>query len=153
MRPYEEDNFSLNTLSMFEEVLGPVFGALNVAGFVIGIFALIVGMISVANIMFVSVKERTGLIGIKKALGARRFFILLEFLLEAIFLCLIGGAFGLLMVYGILKGLSQVIPFDMWLSMKNMVLGVSVSIIVGVIAGFIPASQASKMDPVEAMRK
>jgi putative ABC transport system permease protein len=153
LRPYEEDNFSLNTLSMFEEVLGPVFGALNVAGFVIGIFALIVGMISVANIMFVSVKERTGLIGIKKALGARRFFILLEFLLEAIFLCLIGGVFGLLMVYGILKGLSQVIPFDMWLSMKNMVLGVSVSIIVGVISGFIPASQASKMDPVEAMRK
>ncbi len=153
LKPLEDDNFALNELTMFEEVLGPVFRVLNIAGFTIGIFALIVGMISVANIMFVSVKERTNLIGIKKALGAKRYFIMLEFLLEAIVLCIIGGAFGLLMVFGIMKAISAVIPFDMWLSLKNMVMGVSVSILVGIISGLIPASQASRMDPVVAMRQ
>lgn len=153
LKPLEEDNFSLNELTMFEEVLAPVFRVLNIAGFTIGIFALIVGMISVANIMFVSVKERTNLIGVKKALGAKRYIILLEFLLEAIVLCIIGGFVGLAMVFGIMKGISTVIPFEMWLSAKNMIMGLSVSIVVGIIAGLIPASQASKMDPVEAMRQ
>ena len=103
--------------------------------------------------MFVSVKERTGLIGVKKALGAKRYFILLEFLIEAIFLCLLGGAIGLLMVFLLMKGISQVIPFDMWLSFQNMVLGVSVSVTVGILSGLIPASQASRLDPVVAMRQ
>ena len=153
LRPSEDENFALNEVTMFEQVLEPVFSALNIAGFAIGIFALIVGMISVANIMFVSVKERTGLIGVKKALGAKRYFILLEFLIEAIFLCLLGGAIGLLMVFLLMKGISQVIPFDMWLSFQNMVLGVSVSVTVGILSGLIPASQASRLDPVVAMRQ
>ena len=153
LRPTEEENFALNELSMFEEILSGFFSGLNIAGFTIGIFALIVGMISVANIMFVSVKERTNLIGIKKALGAKRFFILLEFLMESIFLCALGGLMGLAMVYGLLKLISMLIPFNMFLSFNNIIIGVTVSVLVGIIAGTIPALQASKMDPVEAMRQ
>ena len=152
IKPFDDNNFALNEVSMLADVIGNVFGAINIAGIVIGIFALIVGMISVANIMFVSVKERTGMIGVKKALGAQRIFILTEFLMEAIFLCIVGGLMGLLFVYLLLKGISAVIPFEMWLSSKNVIIGVVVSVIVGIIAGVVPANQASKMDPVEAMR-
>ena len=129
-----------------------VFGVINIAGFIIGIFALIVGMFSVANIMFVSVKERTSIIGIKKAIGAKRFVILLEFLIESIVLCLIGGLIGLGLVYVILKAISSAIPFEMGISFANMVIGVLSSIIVGIIAGIIPAIRASGLDPVEAIR-
>ncbi|MFT6809780.1 MAG: putative ABC transport system permease protein [Saprospiraceae bacterium] len=152
IRPFESENFALNEVSMLADVIGEVFGAINIAGFIIGIFALIVGMISVANIMFVSVKERTGMIGVKKALGAKRAFILLEFLIEAIFLCLVGGAMGLFFVFALLKIVSALIPFEMAMSMNNVIIGVSVSVVVGVLAGVIPAAQASKLDPVDAMR-
>jgi putative ABC transport system permease protein len=151
-KPLEKDNFSLNELSMLSQVLDSVFGVLNLAGFVIGVFALIVGMVSVANIMFVSVKERTNIIGIKKALGAKRFVILMEFLIEAIILCVIGGIIGLILVYISLTLISLVIPFKMSLSLFNVMIGVGTSIAVGIIAGIIPASQASGMDPVEAIR-
>ncbi len=153
LKPLEEENFALNELSMFEEVLSGFFGVLNIAGFAIGIFALLVGMISVANIMFVSVKERTNIIGVKKALGAKKIFILLEFLMESIFLCILGGLMGLAMVYGLMKLISMVIPFELWLSLKNVIIGVSVSVIVGIVAGTIPALQAGKLDPVVAMRQ
>lgn len=153
LKPYEEENFALNELSMFEQILSGFFGALNIAGFTIGIFALIVGMISVANIMFVSVKERTVIVGVKKALGAKKYFILMEFLLEAIFLCIMGGLMGLAMVWGVMKLISMFIPFELWLSMRNVIIGVGVSVIVGIISGVVPAWQASNMDPVEAMRK
>lgn len=153
LKPFEEENFALNELSMFEEILSGFFGALNIAGFTIGIFALLVGMISVANIMFVSVKERTGMIGVKKALGAKRYFILSEFLVEAIFLCILGGIMGLFMVWGLMSLISMFIPFDLTLSMRNIIIGVVVSVVVGIIAGVIPALQASKLDPVEAIRQ
>lgn len=110
-------------------------------------------MFSVANIMFVSVKERTNIIGIKKALGARQYFILLEFLIEAIILCLLGGLIGLGLVYVILKILSSVFGYTMFLSLKNISLGVGISVFIGILAGLIPALQAAKMDPVEAIRK
>lgn len=152
IRPFEDENFALNEVSMLADVIGGVFGVISFAGYVIGGFALIIGMISVANIMFVSVKERTGMIGIKKALGARRFFILLEFLIEAIFLCIVGGAMGLFFVFLILKIVSALIPFELIMSLSNVIIGVTVSIVVGVLAGMIPAAQASKLDPVEAMR-
>lgn len=151
-KPLEKDNFALNELSMLSQVLDSVFGVLNLAGFVIGIFALIVGMVSVANIMFVSVKERTSIIGIKKALGAKRFVILIEFLIEAIILCIFGGIIGLILVYISLTVISLLIPFKMSLSLFNILIGVGTSIIVGIIAGIVPASQASGMDPVEAIR-
>jgi len=152
LKPTEKENFALNELSALSDVLDSVFGVMNVVGLIIGIFALIVGMFSVANIMFVSVKERTNLIGIKKALGAKRFMILLEFLIESIILCVIGGIIGLLLVLGVLKVISSAIPFDMFLSMSNVFSGVTVSIVVGILSGIIPALMASKLDPVVAMR-
>lgn len=151
-KPMEGDNFALNELSMLSQVLDNVFGVVNLAGFIIGIFALIVGMFSVANIMFVSVKERTSIIGIKKAIGAKRYVILLEFLVEAIILCIIGGLIGLILVFVTLEIVSMVIPFSMSLSFSNMAIGVLSSVIVGIISGILPALQASAMDPVEAIR-
>jgi len=152
LKPTEDENFALNELSMLSQVLDSVFGVMNFVGFIIGIFALIVGMFSVANIMFVSVKERTNIIGIKKALGAKRSIILLEFLIESIILCLIGGLVGLAFVIVVLKIISNSIPFEMFLSYGNVILGVSGSIIVGIISGIIPAVLASNLDPVVAMR-
>lgn len=153
LRPLEDNNFSLNELSMLTQILEKVFAVLNIAGFIIGIFALIVGMVSVANIMFVSVRERTNIIGIKKALGAKRYVILSEFLIESIILCIIGGIIGLVLVFISLKVLSMILPFEMQMSISNTLLGVGASILVGVISGIIPASQASAMDPVEAIRQ
>ncbi len=152
LKPLENDNFSLNELSMLAQVLDNVFKVLNIAGFIIGVFALIVGMFSVANIMFVSVKERTNIIGIKKALGAKRYIILMEFLIEAVILCIIGGVIGLVLVYIILLLISMLIPFSMTMSLTNMAIGVFSSVIVGIIAGILPALQASGMNPVEAIR-
>lgn len=152
LKPAEEDNFSVNDISVLNEVIDSVFGVVNIAGFIIGLFALIVGMFSVANIMFVSVKERTNIIGVKKALGAKQFIILLEFLIESIILCIVGGLIGIGVVMIVLKLISMVIPFDMWLSFQNLMLGLSVSIFVGIVAGVIPAFQAARMDPVEAIR-
>ena len=152
LKPSEDNNFSINQLSMITDMLESVFGVLNLAGLFIGIFALIVGMFSVANIMFVSVKERTNIIGIKKALGAKRYIILLEFLIESIILCVIGGGIGLVIVYFTMMGISAIIPFDMYLSFTNMFVGVIASVTVGIISGIIPAFQASKMNPVDAIR-
>jgi putative ABC transport system permease protein len=109
-------------------------------------------MFNVSNIMFVSVKERTSIIGIKKALGATSSVILLEFLVESIVLCLLGGLIGLALVYVVLAGVSKVIPFAMTLSTNNLLIGVVSSIVVGIISGIIPAWRASSMDPVEAIR-
>jgi putative ABC transport system permease protein len=125
---------------------------LNAVGYIIGGFALIVGIFSVANIMFVSVKERTGIIGVKKALGAKQGVILLEFLIESIVLCLLGGLGGLVLVWSILKIVSIISEFDIYLSPRNVVITLIIAIISGVLAGFIPALRASKMDPVEAIR-
>lgn len=153
LKPSEKDDFSINEISIITQFLDSIFSVLNIAGWMIGAFAILVGMFSVANIMFVSVKERTGIIGIKKALGAKRYFILLEFLIEAIVLCILGGLVGLFLVFLCMKILTQVIDFELYLSLQNIVFGLTLSIIIGVLAGLIPANQASKLDPVEAMRK
>lgn len=153
LKPLEENNFSINELSMLTQILDKVFKVLNIAGFMIGIFSLIVGMVSVANIMFVSVKERTNIIGIKKALGAKRFVIMSEFLIESIILCIIGGFLGLIFVFIMLKLISGITPFGMNMSLLNALIGVGTSILVGIISGIIPASKASAMDPVEAIRQ
>ncbi|MBX2892556.1 MAG: ABC transporter permease [Saprospiraceae bacterium] len=153
LKPREETNFALNTLTILSGLFDSLFGVINMAGFVIGVFALLVGMFSVANIMFVSVKERTNIIGIKMALGAKRWFILLEILFEAIVLCVVGGAFGLLLIWSITEIITAVIDFDIHLSLSNMLIGVLTSVVVGMLSGLIPALQASRMDPVEAIRK
>jgi len=154
LKPKEEDNFALNKLTMLSGVLDSFFGVMTTVGWAIGGFALLVGMFSVANIMFVSVKERTNIIGIKKALGAKKYIILLEFLIEAVILCLVGGAIGLFLVTLTLKGVSSIpsMTFDMYLSYNNMIFGIAVSVFIGVLAGMIPAYLAAKMDPVIAIR-
>ena len=152
LKPKEEDNFSINQLSIIANFLDSFFGVLNtVAGF-IGGFAILVGMFSVANIMFVSVKERTKLIGVKKALGAKRWVILTEFLIEAVILCIIGGLIGLVFVAIVLFILTNVINFDLALSVTNIIQGLALSVFTGILAGMIPAIRASGMDPVNAMR-
>ena len=153
LKPREENNFAMNTLSILSGLFDGVFGVLNLAGALIGGFALLVGMFSVANIMFVSVKERTNLIGIKMALGAKRWFILLEILVEAVILCLAGGLLGLFFIWIVTAIISKVLEFEIALSLSNIVFGIFTSVAVGVLSGMIPARQASKMDPVEAIRK
>ncbi len=153
LRPKEKENFALNQLSIITKGLESVFSVFDMVGLTVGIFAILVGGFSVANIMFVSVKERTNIIGIKKALGAKRHIILLEFLIESIILCLIGGFIGLAFIYTVAHFLSQALPFEIFLSFQNIMSGMIWSIAIGVIAGLIPAMQASKMDPVEAIRK
>jgi putative ABC transport system permease protein len=103
--------------------------------------------------MFVSVKERTNIIGIKKALGAKNYIVLLEFLIESIVLCIIGGLVGILMTYGVINLIAKLADFEMVMSMNNAIIGVVVSVVVGIVAGIIPAFLASILDPVEAMRR
>lgn len=152
LKPMEDDSFSLNELSMISSFFDSFFGVLNLLGIVIGGFAILVGIVSVANIMFVSVKERTGLIGVKKALGAKRYIILLEFLIEAVMLCIIGGIIGLGLVFLITQILTQAIEFELYVDFGNVMKGITISILIGVISGIIPAIRAANMDPVEAMR-
>jgi len=152
IKPREDDSFALNQLSVITNALSSVFSVFDLLGLVIGMFAILVGGFSVANIMFVSVRERTGIIGVKKALGAKKWIILLEFLIESIMLCIIGGVFGLILIYITALGLNQVMPFPIVLSANNVINGMIWSIAIGLIAGFLPAFQAASMDPVEAIR-
>jgi len=152
IKPIEESNFSQNELTMLTSLLDKFFAVINVAGFLIGIFALFVGMFSVANIMFVSVKERTGIIGIKKAIGAKSTVILLEFLVESVILCIIGGVAGLGFVFLTLFAVTALIPFQLFLSIDNILIGIVTSVAIGILSGILPALQAARMDPVEAMR-
>ncbi len=152
LRPRENNNFSLNELSIFAKVLDQIFSVISKMGASIGIFAILVGAFGIANIMFVSVKERTRLIGIKKALGAKNFMILAEFLVEAIILCILGGLIGLGLVYLLVLALSNMIDFDFRLSQENIIWGIGCSVFVGMVAGFVPALRAARLDPVVAMR-
>ena len=152
LNPRQESNFSLNDISNFLAEVDNIFVSLNLGAGVIGGISLIVGLFGVANIMFVTVKERTSQIGLKKALGAKSNIILLEFLLESAVLCIIGGIIGLIFVYTLAKILTNALNFPVYLSIENMVLTFIICLIVGVLAGIIPAVQAAKMDPVKAIR-
>jgi putative ABC transport system permease protein len=152
LSPTEEDDFALNDVNDFSDAISQAFVSLNVGGWAIAALSLIVGMFGVANIMFVSVRERTSQIGLKKAVGAKSRVILTEFLLESAFLCILGGMIGLLLVYLLTLILSGALNFPVYISTNNMIMAIVICIIVGVIAGFIPASQAARMDPVAAIR-
>ncbi len=152
LKPKADDNFALNQTSMASQALDQVFRVINIAGFFIGIFSILVGGFGIANIMFVSVKERTNQIGIQKALGAKRYFILLQFLFEAIMLAVSGGIIGLIFVFlGTIIFSSLVSGFAITLTIGNIILGIMISATIGIISGFAPALSASKMDPVEAI--
>ncbi|MES2428499.1 MAG: ABC transporter permease [Bacteroidota bacterium] len=152
LRPNQEDNFALNESTMLSDQLDIVFKIINVAGLIIGLFSILVGGFGIANIMFVSVKERTNIIGIQKSLGAKNYFILLQFLIESIILCLMGGIIGLLLVYGGTFIVKWTADIAVVLYMKNVIIGIGTSVGIGIISGIVPAWFASKLDPVEAIR-
>ena len=150
LKPRDEDNFALNRPEAIMNSLSGIFDVLTTAGWFIGIFSILVGAFGIANIMFVTVSERTGIIGVQKSLGAKNYFILFQFLFEAIFLSLIGGFVGLLLVYaGTFIDLGS---FVLTLNVKNIVLGIGISSFVGVASGIIPAMMAARLDPVVAIR-
>lgn len=148
----EDDNFFIDVLSGFTDFIDEIVGVMNLIGWAISFFSLLVGGFGVANIMFVSVKERTNLIGIQKSLGAKNKFILLQFLFEAIILCLIGGVIGLLLVWEFFALLTDLLEFEFVLSFGNILLGTGLATVIGLISGILPAISASKLDPVEAIR-
>lgn len=152
VRTEEIDNFFINVLSGFTDLIDGIVGQMNFVGWIISGFSLLVGGFGIANIMFVSVKERTNLIGIQKSLGAKNRFILFQFLFEAVILSVIGGIIGLVLVYLITVGLTKMLDFEFVLSMGNIILGTSLAAIIGLVSGVLPAISASRLDPVEAIR-
>lgn len=150
LKPKEDDNFALNRTDAIVEFIDGITGSLKLAGGIIGLFSILVGGFSIANIMFVSVKERTSQIGIQKALGAKNYFILLQFLCESMFLSFFGGIGGLFLVS--LLSLLSTETFIISLNLSNLIIGLGISGLIGIVSGLAPAISASRMDPVEAMR-
>lgn len=152
LSPAEEDNFALNDINDFSDTLNAAFRSINIGGWAIGALSFIVGIFGVANIMFVTVKERTAQIGLKKAVGARNGTILAEFLLESAFLCIIGGLIGLLLVFALTQVVTSALHFPVFLSPGIIGVALLICIVAGVLAGIIPAIQAARLDPVVAIR-
>ncbi|MCC6690084.1 MAG: ABC transporter permease [Bacteroidia bacterium] len=152
LKPTADDNFALNQTSLISKQFDNLFSIVDWAGGIIGIFSVLVGGFGIANIMFVSVKERTTIIGIQKALGAKRYFILLQFLTESVVLSVIGGALGLLIIYIGTIIVSNMDIMNISMSVKNIAMGISISAIIGIVSGFAPSLRASRLDPVEAIR-
>lgn len=152
LNPKADDNFSLNDVSGFSEQASSIFFNINIGGWAIGLLSLVVGAFGIANIMFVTVKERTPMIGLKKAIGAKRRSILLEFLLEAVIICIMGGLIGLILVYILTVLLTSVFDFPVFISAGILTLAISICFIIGILAGIIPASIAARLDPVVAIR-
>lgn len=152
LKPRAKDNFAINKIDLLTNDINAFFSTIAVVGWIIGGFSLLVGGFGIANIMFVSVKERTSIIGIQKSLGSKRYFILIQFLSEAIFLSMLGGFTGLLIVFVLTIIPSESIGMNFVLTQQNIAIGIGVSAVIGLFSGLIPAWQASRLDPVEAMR-
>lgn len=152
LSPETEDDFALNETKVISQGFDGLFSVVGLAGWIIGGFSILVGGFGIANIMFVSVKERTSLIGIQKSLGAKNYFILMQFLFESVFLSLIGGLMGLLFIWLLTLAIGDSVGMDIFLSQSNVILGVTISFLIGIISGFVPAYSASQLDPVEAIR-
>lgn len=153
VRPLEEDDFSINQVDMISSLLDEIFGQVEVGGWFIGIFAILVGCFSIANIMFVSVRERTRIIGVQKAIGAKSSFILMQFLFEAVALCLFGAMFALVGVGLLVLGVNAMdLGMELHIRPERILLALGVAVASGLLAGLAPAQQAARMQPVEAMR-
>ncbi len=152
LRPGADDNFALNDPSLISNQLDSLFGALGVMGTIIGMFSILVGGFGIANIMFVSVRERTNEIGIQKALGAKDFIILAQFLTESVVLCLLGGAAGLVLVGAAAYIAAKAFDLEIFLSLYNIALGLGLSASIGLVSGLVPAWMAARLNPVDAIR-
>jgi putative ABC transport system permease protein len=152
LSPLQEDNFALNDIDSLSKFFEPIFNGMNIGGWAIAALSLIVGMFGVANIMFVTVRERTSQIGLKKAIGAKRGVIMTEFLLESAFLCIIGGLIGLLAVFVLTLVFSSFMSFKVFIPLNIIVMAVGICLFTGITAGIIPAFIAARMDPVVAIR-
>jgi len=151
VKPTASPDFAINEASMISSAIDSIFSIVTIVGFIVGIMAGIVGCVNIANIMFVSVRERTGIIGIQKALGAKKPFILFQFLFESVFLCVAGGLLGLLVVFlGSL--VASAAGFELSMSIGNFILGIGLAIVIGILAGIIPARRAANLNPVDAIR-
>jgi putative ABC transport system permease protein len=152
LAPTQEDNFSLNSVEAFSKAIGSFFSSFTIVGAVIGGISLIIGLFGIANIMFVTVKERTPVIGLKKAIGAKKGSILFEFLMEAVILCIMGGAIGLLLVFILAQIATSAFDFPVFISLPMLITTIIICVAVGILAGIIPARRAAKMDAVAAIR-
>lgn len=152
LKSEEINNFFINVLSGLTDMIDNIVGQMNIVGWIISGFSLLVGGFGIANIMFVSVKERTNLIGIQKSLGAKNRFILFQFLFEAVILSILGGIIGIILVWIAAWVLSNVADFEFVLSAGNILLGTSLAAFIGLLSGILPAISASQLDPVEAIR-
>jgi len=152
LSPKQDDNFAINQISGASERVSSVFANINIGGWAIGVLSLVVGAFGIANIMFVTVKERTPIIGLKKAIGAKKRSILSEFLLESAIICILGGLIGLILVYLLTLILTSVFSFPVFISGGILFLAISLCILIGILAGIIPALSASRLDPVVAIR-
>jgi len=152
LKPLADDDFALNETKLLSNGFSSIFDVIGIAGWIIGGFSILVGGFGIANIMFVSVKERTSMIGIQKSLGAKNYFILMQFLSESVFLSLIGGLIGLFLTWLITLIAKDVMPMEISLTQTNIILGITISVLIGIVSGFVPAYSASQLDPVEAIR-
>ncbi|HPJ78456.1 MAG TPA: ABC transporter permease [Prolixibacteraceae bacterium] len=151
LKPMDENNFAINEVNLISTQFDAFFKVFNMAGWIIGGFSILVGGFGIANIMFVSVKERTRIIGIQKSLGAKRIFILLEFIFEAVILSVIGGLAGLVLIFAGTLVFNYVSDMSVVLTLGNILLGLTISGVIGFLAGMLPASAAARLDPVVAI--
>lgn len=151
LKPGQDDDFALNQASIISQGINSIFLVIDIAGGIIGGFSILVGGFGIANIMFVSVRERINIIGIQKALGAKKLFILMQFLYEAAILALAGGIIGLFFVFLGALALTKGADFHVTLSLLNIIKGLAISLVIGIVSGFAPAYSAAQLNPVEAI--
>ncbi|RPH32356.1 MAG: FtsX-like permease family protein [Bacteroidales bacterium] len=151
IKPLDDEDFALNQISLIKEGIDNIFKVINFAGGFIAFFSIVVGGFGIANIMFVSVKERTSIIGVQKALGAKRYFILIQFLYESVLLAVAGGIIGLLLIFIGTVLINATTDFSIVLTIPNIIRGLLISAVIGIASGFVPAWVASRLSPVEAI--